>query len=91
MTRIACLTESAFLKNAPILILDEATSHLGAMSEKRVRRALDELMVDRTTIAIAHRLSTIRSADLILVMIAQGKFYAHLVNRQAINALVAAE
>lgn len=58
----------AFLKNAPVLILDEATSHLDAASEAHVRAALDALMVDRTTIIIAHRLSTIRSADAILVM-----------------------
>jgi ABC-type transport system involved in cytochrome bd biosynthesis fused ATPase/permease subunit len=45
------------LKNAPILILDEATSHLNAASECHVRKALDELMVDRTAIIIAHRLS----------------------------------
>ena len=58
----------AFLKDAPLLILDEATSHLDTISEQAVRRALDSLMADRTTIVIAHRLSTIRSADLILVM-----------------------
>lgn len=58
----------AFLKNAPVLILDEATSHLDAASEAHVRRALDELMIDRTTVIIAHRLSTIRAADEILVM-----------------------
>lgn len=58
----------AFLREAPILILDEATSSLDTASEKAVQRALDELMVDRTTIVIAHRLSTIRNADEILVM-----------------------
>ena len=46
----------AFLKNAPTLILDEATSHLDAVSEAQVRGALDALMRDRTTIVIAHRL-----------------------------------
>jgi ABC-type multidrug transport system fused ATPase/permease subunit len=90
----------AFLKNAPILILDEATSHLDAASEAHVRRALDELMVGRTTIVIAHRLSTIRSADAILVMrdghivergthrdlMSQGGFYCELVNHQSIEA-----
>ena len=58
----------AFLKDAPILVLDEATSHLDTISEQRMRAALDELMADRTTIVVAHRLSTIRHADLILVM-----------------------
>ena len=58
----------AFLKDAPILMLDEATSHLDTISEAQVRAALDALMVDRTTIVIAHRLSTIRAADLILVL-----------------------
>jgi ATP-binding cassette subfamily C protein CydCD len=58
----------AFLKDAPILILDEATSHLDALSEQAVHRALDQLKSNRTTIVIAHRLSTIRDADLILVL-----------------------
>ncbi|HVY18173.1 MAG TPA: ABC transporter ATP-binding protein [Rhodopila sp.] len=58
----------AFLKDAPLLILDEATSHLDTVNEAAIRRALDDLMVDRTTIIVAHRLSTIRTADMILVM-----------------------
>jgi ATP-binding cassette subfamily C protein CydCD len=58
----------AFLKDAPLLILDEATSHLDTVNEAAVRRALDDLMADRTTIVVAHRLSTIRAADLILVL-----------------------
>ena len=58
----------AFLKDAPILILDEATSHLDAVNERAVRAALDRLKADRTTIVIAHRLSTIRDADLIVVL-----------------------
>ena len=58
----------AFLKDAPILILDEATSHLDALSESEVRGALDKLKEDRTTIIIAHRLSTIRNADQIIVL-----------------------
>ena len=58
----------AFLKDAPLLVLDEATSHLDTISEQAVRSALDKLMVDRTTIVVAHRLSTIRAADLILVL-----------------------
>ncbi len=86
----------AFLKDAPLLILDEATSHLDTISEQAVRGALDALMVNRTTIVIAHRLSTIRAADLILVLrdgrvveagrhdalLAQGGFYARLVDHQ---------
>ncbi|MBV8739434.1 MAG: ABC transporter ATP-binding protein [Alphaproteobacteria bacterium] len=58
----------AFLKNAPTLVLDEATSHLDAVSEAQVRGALDALMRDRTTIVIAHRLSTVRNADLLAVL-----------------------
>ena len=58
----------AFLKDAPVLILDEATSHLDAVNEKAVRESLAELMADRTTIVIAHRLSTVRSADLIVAL-----------------------
>lgn len=58
----------ALLKNAPVLILDEATSALDSESERRIQRALSELMEDRTTLVIAHRLSTIESADLIVVM-----------------------
>lgn len=58
----------AFLRESPILILDEATSSLDTHSERAVQSALDELMTNRTTIMIAHRLSTIRNANLILVM-----------------------
>ena len=58
----------AFLKDAPMLVLDEATSHLDTISEQQVRAALDALMADRTTIVVAHRLSTIRDGDLILVL-----------------------
>ncbi|NYH20917.1 ABC transporter ATP-binding protein/permease [Paraburkholderia bryophila] len=58
----------AFLKDAPILIMDEATSHLDTISEQQIRAALEELMSQRTSIIIAHRLSTIQNADTILVM-----------------------
>ena len=58
----------AFLKDAPVLILDEATSHLDAVSERAVRNALDDLMRNRTTVVIAHRLSTVRDADSIVVL-----------------------
>jgi ATP-binding cassette subfamily C protein CydCD len=86
----------AFLKNAPVLILDEATSHLDALNEMLVRDALSDLMRGRTTVVIAHRLSTIRTADLIAVLdrgrlietgthaalLARGGLYAALVGRQ---------
>ncbi len=86
----------AFLKDAPILILDEATSHLDAVSEATVRRSLEDLMHDRTTIVIAHRLSTVRNADKIVVLKAgevveigshdellnKGGMYKQLVSRQ---------
>lgn len=58
----------ALLKNAPILILDEATSSLDAESEALVQQALQNLMEGRTTIVIAHRLSTVRRADRIIVL-----------------------
>ena len=86
----------AFLKNAPILILDEATSHLDSVNESEIRRQLDALKVNRTTIIIAHRLSTIKDADQIIVLeegalmesgthddlVELGGFYAKLVSRQ---------
>jgi ATP-binding cassette subfamily C protein CydCD len=86
----------AFLKNAPTLVLDEATSHLDAVSEAQVREALDALMRDRTTIVIAHRLSTVRGADLLAVLdhgklvetgshadlVARNGLYARLIRHQ---------
>jgi ATP-binding cassette subfamily C protein CydCD len=58
----------AFLKDAPVLILDEATSHLDALNELAIRKTLEGLMAERTTIIIAHRLSTVRNADIIAVL-----------------------
>ncbi len=58
----------ALLKQAPILILDEATSHLDTENEREVRAAIAELMEGRTTLVIAHRLSTVRDADKIIVL-----------------------
>jgi len=58
----------ALLKNAPVLILDEATSSLDTKSERRIQEALETLMADRTTLVIAHRLSTVENADQIIVL-----------------------
>jgi ABC-type multidrug transport system fused ATPase/permease subunit len=62
----------AVLKDAPILILDEATSSVDTATEVAIQQALERLMVGRTTIVIAHRLSTIRSADRIVVLAGNG-------------------
>ncbi len=84
------------LKNAPFLILDEATSNVDTRTEELVQKAMDKLTVGRTSFIIAHRLSTIKNADLILVMndgniVEQGShdelmkkngFYAKLYNSQ---------
>lgn len=83
----------AFLKNAPVLILDEATSHLDTLSEMQVRGALDVLMRHRTTLVIAHRLSTIRDADLILVLdrgtLAESGTHDQLLRKQGVYARLA--
>ena len=86
----------AVLANAPILILDEATSSVDTRTEQLIQEAMDHLMRGRTSFVIAHRLSTIRKADCILVMrdgniveqgthselLARGGFYAALYNSQ---------
>ena len=80
----------AFLKNAPTLVLDEATSHLDAVSEAQVRGALDALMRERTTIVIAHRLSTVRNADFLVVLdrgrVVETGSHAELVTRNGLYA-----
>ena len=58
----------AMVENAPMLILDEATSSVDTRTEEEIQKAMDRLMVGRTSFIIAHRLSTIKNADLILVM-----------------------
>ncbi|MFZ2187892.1 MAG: ABC transporter ATP-binding protein [Candidatus Moraniibacteriota bacterium] len=58
----------AILKNAPILVLDEATSSLDSESENLIREALDQLMQDKTTLVVAHRLSTVQKMDRIIVI-----------------------
>lgn len=86
----------AILADNKILILDEATSSVDTRTEEQIQKAMDNLMMGRTSFIIAHRLSTIRDADLILVMkdgdiyeqgnhdelIAKGGFYAELYNSQ---------
>jgi ATP-binding cassette subfamily B protein len=90
----------AMVKNAPILILDEATSSVDTRTEELIQQAMDALTVGRTSFVIAHRLSTIKNADMILVMrsgdivergtheelLARGGFYADLYNSQFTNA-----
>ena len=90
----------AMLQNAPMLILDEATSSVDTRTELLIQRAMDELTKGRTSFVIAHRLSTIKNADLILVMrdgdviesgtheqlMEQNGFYAELYNSQFAQA-----
>ena len=86
----------AMIENAPMLILDEATSSVDTRTEIQIQQAMDKLTVGRTSFIIAHRLSTIKNADLILVMrdgdivesgthqqlLQQNGFYAELYNSQ---------
>jgi ATP-binding cassette subfamily B protein len=86
----------AVVQNAPLLILDEATSSVDTRTEKIIQKAMQDLTVGRTSFIIAHRLSTIKDADTILVMregsivesgtheelLKQGGFYSSLYNSQ---------
>ncbi|MGZ0041232.1 ABC transporter ATP-binding protein [Paenibacillus ottowii] len=90
----------AMIKDAPMLILDEATSSVDTRTELLIQQAMDRLTVGKTSFVIAHRLSTIKNADLILVMkdgniietgnheelLSKGGFYADLYNSQFENA-----
>ncbi len=93
--QLLCIAR-VMLAKPPVLILDEATSSIDALTEQRIQAAFDRLMEGRTTFIVAHRLSTIRQADVILVMrdghiveqgdhkslLAQKGFYAQLYNSQ---------
>ena len=86
----------AMLSDAPMLILDEATSHVESRTERKIQDAMNTLMKGRTSFVIAHRLSTIENADLILVLqngdvtesgthaelMAKGGFYSTLYSSQ---------
>ena len=86
----------AMIDNAPMLILDEATSSIDTRTEALIQNAMDKLMQGRTSFVIAHRLSTIKNADIILVLkdgdiiesgshtelMEKGGFYAELYNSQ---------
>jgi ATP-binding cassette subfamily B protein len=90
----------AMVEDAPLLILDEATSSVDTRTEQLVQWAMEKLTEGRTSFTIAHRLSTIRNSDLILVMkdgdivetgshdelLSEGGFYAQLWNSQFVNA-----
>ncbi|MDO4747643.1 MAG: ABC transporter ATP-binding protein [Eubacteriales bacterium] len=90
----------AMIENAPLLILDEATSSVDTRTERIIQAAMDELTKGRTSFVIAHRLSTIKNSDVIIVLkdgdinavgtheqlLSQGGFYAELYNSQFENA-----
>jgi subfamily B ATP-binding cassette protein MsbA len=84
----------AFVRNAPILVLDEATAALDAQSEAEVQKAIDHLAEHRTVICVAHRLSTLRAMDRILVLsqgriVEQGSFDQLLAQRGSFTAMAA--
>jgi len=84
----------AFVRNAPILVLDEATASLDSQSEAEVQKAIDHLAENRTVICVAHRLSTLRSMDTILVLekgriVEQGSFDQLLAQRGIFTAMAA--
>lgn len=90
----------AMAENAPMLILDEATSSVDTRTEIKIQKAMDAITKGRTSFVIAHRLSTIKNADMILYMrdgdikesgthdelIAKGGYYAELYNSQFVHA-----
>jgi subfamily B ATP-binding cassette protein MsbA len=84
----------AFVRNAPLLVLDEATAALDSQSEAEVQKAIDRLAENRTVICVAHRLSTLRSMDEILVLekgriVEQGSFDKLLAQRGRFTAMAA--
>lgn len=78
----------AYLRNAPILILDEATSHLDSLTENLIQQNLEKMMIDKTVLIIAHRLSTIEKMDRILVFeegkIVQDGTHSELINQEGL-------
>jgi subfamily B ATP-binding cassette protein MsbA len=84
----------AFVRNAPILVLDEATASLDSQSEAEVQKAIDDLAENRTVVCVAHRLSTLRAMDQILVIekgriVEQGSFDQLLTQRGLFTAMAA--
>ena len=84
----------AFIRNAPILVLDEATASLDSQAEAEVQRAIDHLVENRTVICVAHRLSTLRGMDRIVVLqqgriVESGSFEELLARRGIFTAMAA--